>query len=263
MTQEKFSKELAQELFNSASPFPVPFDLAWQWVDYSLKENAVKMLKATFTENEDYIVDPFSSSLTKKPQGAGSGSVGRPQINYFISIDCLKLIGMMAKSTEGKKVREYFLDCERELKAINKALDITPTPEKPQTVDNLLSLIVDTGLLKNINDKVTLVNSVDKEDLERIFKDAFKEHSEELEPIFRANYECYTDAENGDPIVYIASLKKAYDELLIVNEKLQKELDKPRTVELHTEDFPFQTPAKQPRKNKIRVTQSSLKGKHK
>jgi hypothetical protein len=173
------------------------------------------------------------------------------------------MLGMLAQTKKGKVLRKYFLECERTAKRANKVLNTTPTPEKQEIIPNTVeSAIINPELITSLNTRLDQLETINFA-LKQFIDDELAQHKKNMEPIFRATYECYTDAKNGDPISYIEFLKKENQELLIANEKLQKELDKPRTVELITSPFAFQTPAKEPRKNKIRVTQSSLKGKHK
>jgi hypothetical protein len=50
-----FSLALAQEYVSSNDKFPVNFDDAWQWLDYSRKDTAKRaFLKCGFVESLDY-----------------------------------------------------------------------------------------------------------------------------------------------------------------------------------------------------------------
>lgn len=48
----------------------------------------------------------------KNPQG------GRPSHFYVLTVNCFKELGMLAKTRQGKQVRQYFLECERIAKGI-------------------------------------------------------------------------------------------------------------------------------------------------
>lgn len=97
-----FSIELAQDLLDSSEEFPVSLDDAWVWLGYAEKRNALDTLKSYFEENLD-----FSSSNPKSPTG------GRPSHSYCLTVDCFKQLGMLARTSQGKSVRSYFLKCER------------------------------------------------------------------------------------------------------------------------------------------------------
>lgn len=107
----QFSIELAQQLVESGDQFPVDFNLAWEWLGYSRKDNAARLLD-NFEENVDYIV--FLNREENSP--------GRPSKEYKLSIDCFKAIGMMAGTDQGKQIRKYFIECERIAKEKSKAI---------------------------------------------------------------------------------------------------------------------------------------------
>ncbi len=59
-------------------------------------------------ENTDYIII--------SPEGRNSGR-GRPATEYHISIDAAKSIAMVSGTDKGAEVRQYFINCEKQLKA--------------------------------------------------------------------------------------------------------------------------------------------------
>lgn len=116
----EFSLTIAEVLFSSEDQFPVDFDDAWQWLGYSRKDNGkTAFLKCGFIENIDYV--------SLKVQ---ENSEGRPRETFNLSCECLKQWGMMAGTEQGKRVRLYFLECEK----IAKSKMIT----KPKTTTELL-----------------------------------------------------------------------------------------------------------------------------
>lgn len=60
--------------------------------------------KYQFTENEDYIV--FDKSV-KNPKG------GRPEIDYILTLDMAKELGMLEANQKGKQIRKYFIEVEK------------------------------------------------------------------------------------------------------------------------------------------------------
>ena len=110
-----FSIELAKSLIESDEQFPVEFDEAWQWLGYTRKDSALDTLKSYFEEDID-----FSGYNRKTPQG------GRPSHSYCLTVDCFKQLGMLARTSQGKLVRQYFLECERVAK---QAIAPAPQPE--------------------------------------------------------------------------------------------------------------------------------------
>ena len=98
--------ELAQQLLDSENKFSVSFDLAWQWIGYSRKDSAKKsFLNSGFIQGEDLriAVEPTTT-------GISGGDVNE---SIFSTIECFKMWGMMAKTSQGRQIRSYFLECEQ------------------------------------------------------------------------------------------------------------------------------------------------------
>lgn len=120
-----FDLTIAQSLYDSSEKFPVDFDLAWKWLGYGRKNNALRaFLSNGFDESTDFVV-----LLIKEQNSEAHG--GRPSNDYHLTVDCLKTFAMMAKTEQGKQVRRYFLQCEKSHK------------ESAQTIELLQSKLVD------------------------------------------------------------------------------------------------------------------------
>lgn len=118
-----FSIKLAQQLIESNDRFPVSFDLAWEWIGYSRKDSAKRaLLEAGFIENEDLHinVEPTTTGIS----GIRGGDVNE---NISLTIECFKMWAMMSKTSQGRQVREYFIECERIAKQ-----SIAPEPKPLQ-----------------------------------------------------------------------------------------------------------------------------------
>ena len=81
-----------------------------------------------FSHGEDFIADSI-------PQNGGKG--GRPLVEYFITIDMAKELAMVERNEQGKKVRKYFIECEKKLN------DQSPAHILPQTFADALRLAAD------------------------------------------------------------------------------------------------------------------------
>ena len=67
-----------------------------------------RMVEYGFVEGID-----FRSKMTET-----SASGGRPSINHEMTIDMAKEISMLQRTERGKQARQYFLECEKRLKAM-------------------------------------------------------------------------------------------------------------------------------------------------
>jgi len=59
----------------------------------------------------------------------GKNKTGRPSIEYYVSIDMARHLGMMERNEQGKKVRQYFIDIEKtsEIKSLSEKANVMIT----------------------------------------------------------------------------------------------------------------------------------------
>ena len=69
-----------------------------------------RMMEYGFSDGIDF--DSFSVK-SDKPSG------GRPSVDYSMTIDMAKEICMIQRTDKGKQARQYFIECEKRLKAVN------------------------------------------------------------------------------------------------------------------------------------------------
>lgn len=103
-----------------------------------------RIQKYGFVENQDFVI--FAKNLAKK---------GRPEIEYFITIDMAKELCMVENNEQGRIARQYFIEKEKELRQLQLGHD-SQTPATTSTNDLI-------GMLKNA--LVQLENN--KEQLDR------------------------------------------------------------------------------------------------
>ena len=74
-----------------------------------------------FIQDEDYLV------ITERTNG-------RPRKEYHITLDMGKELGMVERNERGRQIRQYFIRCERTLKALQqpKQLELSETKGKKQ-----------------------------------------------------------------------------------------------------------------------------------
>lgn len=75
-----------------------------KWIKTNLINNEF------FIEGEDYII----LASEKNPLG------GRPTQEIIVTLDTAKELAMMTRSQKGKEIREYFIQCEKELRNQNQ-----------------------------------------------------------------------------------------------------------------------------------------------
>lgn len=86
MTHIEFNEQIALNLIQSNDQFPVDFDAAWQWLEYSRKDNA----KTNF-QTCNFISDlDFRLLKVKETRPDGSFSHYREDIN--LTVDCFNLV---------------------------------------------------------------------------------------------------------------------------------------------------------------------------
>lgn len=133
--KQEFTLELAQQLHDSNQI--VDFDWAWPVLGYSRKDNAKRMLTGYFERDFDYFVQPPEESPETLPHeifltSEENSKAGRPAEKIYLTVECFKEMGMLAKSEEGRQIRKYFLQCEALAKQATKVI-----PQLQQQIQEL------------------------------------------------------------------------------------------------------------------------------
>lgn len=105
MTDLILPESLVFGLLESTDRFPIDLDDAWKWIGWSKKQDAKELLLNNFRDGKDFL-----------RKGVKSPAGGRPSESIVLTVDCFKSLAMMAGTPKGQKVRDYFIDCENELK---------------------------------------------------------------------------------------------------------------------------------------------------
>ena len=113
----------ARDLYDELVP-ATPFK---KWID--------RMLEYGFTENQDFtVVDIFVRN-----SNGGRQTI----IDYALTLDTAKEIAMIQRTEQGKRVRQYFIEAEKQLRQV--AL-------QPMSVEDMI--IANATRMKEINSKV-------------------------------------------------------------------------------------------------------------
>jgi phage anti-repressor protein len=106
---KSFDTAIASALLGSNQEFPVDFEKAWKWLGFSRKDNAkVSLLECGFVEGIDFLINQELEAPTI------TGWVNpKPNEKIWLTVDCFKTWGMMARTEQGKQIRTYFLQCEK------------------------------------------------------------------------------------------------------------------------------------------------------
>lgn len=96
----------------AGTQFPVPFDLAWTIAGYSRKDNGKRALTgkgSVFVQDEDYLL--ISAEWSQD---------GRSSDSISMTCDAFKHFCLMAKTDEGRAVRQYFIEAEKRWKLVQQ-----------------------------------------------------------------------------------------------------------------------------------------------
>lgn len=88
-----FSIELAKSLVESTEQFPVDFDVAWEWLGYSRKDSAKRVLLSNFELNIDFIINPVFNR---------KGIQFNPKEDILLTTICAKEFLAITKTPRGK-----------------------------------------------------------------------------------------------------------------------------------------------------------------
>jgi phage anti-repressor protein len=113
----------------STEEFPVDFDQAWKWLGYSEKSKAKRTLIAEFLAEVDFQVFAIKGENLKG---------GRPTEQIALTVDCFKSWAMMAQTAQGKAVRQYYLQVEKDWKRLRQQ----PAPVVTGTDESIALAVV-------------------------------------------------------------------------------------------------------------------------
>jgi anti-repressor protein len=96
-----------------------------------------RMIGYGFEENVDYV--PMNINLSRSERSKGRFTTNQSRTEYALTLDMAKEIAMIQRSEKGKQARKYFIDSEKQLKAIQEDRFSLPT-----TFSEALRLLADS-----------------------------------------------------------------------------------------------------------------------
>lgn len=116
---------------NDPNKHVVDFDLVWEWMGFSRKDNAKRTLMKFFEINADYIIE---SSPRPNEEQSQSRRGGHNKETIMLSVNTFKSLCMLSNTAKGKQSRLYYIRMEQ---ALFKFLD----DERTQQVTTLKSAL--------------------------------------------------------------------------------------------------------------------------
>ena len=98
---------------NSKSDFVIDLDSIWEWLGFSVKIKAKKLLEKYFIENEDY-----KKSLFDIAQQSSHTKGGQNKETFMLNIKTFKLFCIKADTKKSYQIHEYFIKLEEILQEI-------------------------------------------------------------------------------------------------------------------------------------------------
>lgn len=97
--------------------FVADFNLLWRWAGYTQKGNAKTKMEKILKLGTDYTVLSFSANAKKPSTG------GRPSQSILLTMDSSKHFLLQAPTSQGRAVREYFIEVEKRWRLLKDNVD--------------------------------------------------------------------------------------------------------------------------------------------
>ena len=112
--------------YHPTNDYPINLEDVFKMIGFANKGNAKRTLENNFTKNEDYKITILPSE---------KGYIAREDI--MLNIDCFKSLCMLAKTSQGKEIRKYYVKLENIYNKIIKE-EIKEQKNKLEEKDKLL-----------------------------------------------------------------------------------------------------------------------------
>lgn len=157
-------------MLENQSDFVVDFELIWRWLGYSRKAKAKEHLTKNFDQNVDYKV------LHHEVQNSTGG---RPQQVVYVTIDCFKSFCMLSQTAQGKQVRLWYLQIEKEWRELKAQ---QPKSSLDALVEMVSQMVEQERRQKQLESQLALeAQRVDR------LQELVEQHDAELDRVFSPN----------------------------------------------------------------------------
>lgn len=146
--QKLFVEHFYLSFFNRDNEFVVDGEKAMEWIGIGRKDNFNRSLQKYLVQDKDWVSFQVEESL---PQG------GRPRIEYKLTVDGFKKLGLKANTERGTAIREYYIEIEKHLMkyAVQQSIKLVAEAkaEKEKMQDEIAALEKEVITYRNVQAK--------------------------------------------------------------------------------------------------------------
>jgi phage anti-repressor protein len=96
--------------FHKTKDFVIDLDNIWEWIGFSRKDPAKRILLKEFEEKNDYIIQNSFPLSCGKPKSKDLG--GRPNEKILMNVETFKQLCLVSGTSKAKEIRKYYVKLE-------------------------------------------------------------------------------------------------------------------------------------------------------
>jgi|688.fasta_scaffold155474_2 hypothetical protein len=137
--------------YNKTKDFVIDLDNIWNWLGFSSKQNAIKLLEKHFKVEEDY--NNFVLNLEDKHQKSNDG--GHNIKKFMLNIKCFKSLCLKTQTKKASQIHEYYMKMEEIVQEVideeSAELRLQLENKNKQLKEQEKQIEIHKNELKNIN----------------------------------------------------------------------------------------------------------------